>query len=207
MTKKRKVLVVDDEDAIRHSASFMLRHAGYDVDTYAGGVEFLEKLEREFEGCVLLDVRMPEMDGLTVLARIREVSESLPVIILTGHGDVTTAVSAMKIGATDFLEKPFEKATIIGSIEDAFSKADAGTAHQETQRTARAKIDVLTGRERDVLELLVDGLTNKSIADRLGISARTVEIHRSNLMKKLHADSLSDVLKIAISADLANQRK
>ena len=204
MTKKQKILIVDDEDAIRHSASFMLRHAGYDVETFASGPEFLAKLTRETEGCVLLDVRMPEMDGLTVLERTREISERLPVIILTGHGDVATAVSAMKSGATDFLEKPFEKATIIGSIEDAFSKADAGTAHQESQRTARAKVDVLTSRERDVLELLVDGLTNKSIAERLGISARTVEIHRSNLMKKLEADSLSAVLKIAISANLAD---
>ena len=120
MTKKQKILIVDDEDAIRHSASFMLRHAGYDVETFASGPEFLAKLTRETEGCVLLDVRMPEMDGLTVLERTREISERLPVIILTGHGDVATAVSAMKIGATDFLEKPFEKATIIGSIEDAF---------------------------------------------------------------------------------------
>ncbi len=200
MTDKNKIYLVDDEEAIRHSASFMLRHAGYSVETFSGGPDFLALLQNDTIGCVLLDVRMPEMDGLTVLENIRKVSADLPVIILTGHGDVSTAVSAMKSGATDFLEKPFEKASLLGAIDAAFSKVDAEDVQRETQKTAQTKIDRLTSRERDVLELLVDGMTNKSIAERLGISARTVEIHRSNLMTKLGADSLSAVLKIAFAA-------
>ena len=202
MTETKKIYLIDDEEAIRHSASFMLRHAGFSVDTYSNGPDFLSTLKTDVQGCVLLDVRMPEMDGLTVLSKIREVSSSLPVIILTGHGDVSTAVAAMKNGATDFLEKPFEKTAILKSIEDALARVEMGTAMQETQKMAQAKLDVLTGRERDVLELLVDGHTNKSIAAKLGISARTVEIHRSNLMMKLEADSLSSVLKIAFTANL-----
>ena len=202
MTDTKKIYLIDDEEAIRHSASFMLRHAGFAVDTYSNGPDFLSGLNNDVQGCVLLDVRMPEMDGLTVLSRIRDVSATLPVIILTGHGDVSTAVAAMKNGATDFLEKPFEKTAILKSIDEAFARIEMGAAQQETQKMARAKLDVLTSRERDVLELLVDGHTNKSIAEKLGISARTVEIHRSNLMMKLEADSLSSVLKIAFNANL-----
>lgn len=202
MFDTKKIYLIDDEEAIRHSASFMLRHAGYTVETYSNGPDFLSTLKSDDLGCVLLDVRMPEMDGLTVLSHIREITATLPVIILTGHGDVSTAVAAMKNGATDFLEKPFEKAAILKSIEDAIARVEMGAAQQETQKIAQAKLDVLTGRERDVLELLVDGHTNKSIAERLGISARTVEIHRSNLMTKLDADSLSTVLKIAFTANL-----
>ena len=202
MTEKNKIYLIDDEEAIRHSASFMLRHAGFMVQTFSNGPEFLNELNGDSEGCVLLDVRMPEMDGLTVLSRIRDVTANLPVIILTGHGDVSTAVAAMKGGATDFLEKPFEKTAIVGAINDAIAKVEASDVRLETQKMARAKLEVLTGRERDVLALLVDGLTNKSIAERLGISARTVEIHRSNLMTKLEADSLSSVLKIAFSANI-----
>ena len=202
MTNKKKVFLIDDEEAIRHSASFMLRHAGYVVETFSNGPDFLKTINTATEGCVLLDVRMPEMDGLTVLGHIRESGAKLPVIILTGHGDVSTAVSAMKIGATDFLEKPFEKVSILNAIEDALSKVEAGELELDTRKVAQAKLEVLTSRERDVLELLVDGLTNKSIAEKLGISARTVEIHRSNLMTKLEADNLSSVLKIAFSANL-----
>lgn len=203
MSSDNKIYLIDDEEAIRHSASFMLRHAGYIVETFSNGPDFLSGLSSDTNGCVLLDVRMPEMDGLAVLSRIRDVSAKIPVIILTGHGDVSTAVSAMKSGANDFLEKPFEKASIIRAIEDAFANVKAGNYQLETQKTAQAKLEKLTGRERDVLEGLVEGLTNKSIAESLGISARTVEIHRSNLMIKLEAESLSTVLKVAFAANIS----
>ena len=139
MTDTKKIYLIDDEEAIRHSASFMLRHAGFAVDTYSNGPDFLSGLDNDVQGCVLLDVRMPEMDGLTVLSRIRDVSATLPVIILTGHGDVSTAVAAMKNGATDFLEKPFEKTAILKSIDEAFARIEMGAAQQETQRMARAR--------------------------------------------------------------------
>lgn len=201
MTSKN-VVIVDDDEAIRHSASFMLRHAGYRVKTFPDGVRFLEDLDQLEDACILLDVRMPEIDGLTVLQRLRERGFGLPVIVLTGHGDVSTAVQAMKLGATDFLEKPYEKASLLSAMENGFELIAQGAENLSMKEAADAKLGTLTGRERDVLERLVEGMTNKAIASDLNISARTVEIHRSNLMNKLEAESLSTVLKIAFAAGI-----
>lgn len=203
MTKKY-VYLVDDDEAIRHSASFMLRHAGYTVKTFPDGVSFLDEMTPEASGCVLLDVRMPVMDGLEVQAELGQRGINLPVIVLTGHGDVPVAVEAMKGGALDFLEKPYEKASLIGAIEQAFAQLEDRDNAKRAGDEARAKLSALTAREHQVLEFLVAGLTNKRIAQELSISPRTVEIHRSHVMEKLDADSLSAVLRLAFHAGVGH---
>jgi len=202
MIDKNLVHIIDDEDAIRRAAGFMLKTSGFTVQTWASGVAFLKEIRHAAEGCILLDVRMPEMDGLEVQQALIERGVTMPVIILTGHGDVSVAVKAMKAGAVDFLEKPFEKATLLASIGIAFERLRA--ANDITVRAAAAQtlLGVLTPRERDVLEGLAQGLPNKTIAYDLDISPRTVEVHRANLMSKLDVRSLSDALRIAFAAGL-----
>lgn len=202
MTDKRLIHLVDDDEAIRHSASFMLRHAGFTVRTYRDGVQFLDEINPDEIGCVLLDVRMPVMDGIAVLSAMDEQGIDLPVVVLTGHGDVSVAVDAMKAGAIDFIEKPYEKQTLLAAISTAFDRIDDAAAYHDRASRARAKLSTLTPREYDVLERLVQGLTNKAIAADLSISARTVEIHRGHLMEKLEADSLSAALKTAFHAGI-----
>lgn len=192
--------LVDDDEAVRHSASFMLRHAGFSVKTYADGVIFLESAQQAALGCILLDVQMPHMDGLEVQQRLNDLGISLPVIVLTGHGDVEVAVKAMKAGAVDFVEKPYEKQTLIAALTRAFERLEARSHKDVLTDEAKGRIERLTPRERDVLIGLVDGFTNKMIAETLDISPRTVEIHRANLMEKLDAPSLSSVLRIAFAA-------
>ena len=192
--------LVDDDEAVRHSASFMLRHAGFAVKTYSDGVAFLESAQQAALGCILLDVQMPHMDGLEVQQRLNDLGISLPVIVLTGHGDVEVAVKAMKAGAVDFVEKPYEKQTLIAALTRAFERLEARSHKDVLIDEAKGRIERLTPRERDVLIGLVDGFTNKMIAETLDISPRTVEIHRANLMEKLDAPSLSSVLRIAFAA-------
>lgn len=198
----RTVFLVDDDEAIRHSASFMLRHAGFLVKTYNDGLSFLDHVSESQEGCILLDVRMPGMDGLAVQNALNQRGINMPVIILTGHGDVPVAVEAMKGGAIEFLEKPYEKQALVGAIENAFSLLDNQTADDKRGAEAKAKLTSLTPRETEVLECLVAGLTNKGIAQALSISPRTVEIHRAHMMEKLDAESLSSALRLAFLAGL-----
>jgi two-component system, LuxR family, response regulator FixJ len=200
MSETRLIHLIDDDEAVRHSASFMLRHAGFTVKTYVDGVTFLENAPQASLGCILLDVQMPHMDGLEVQQRLNDLGISLPVIVLTGHGDVAVAVKAMKAGAVDFVEKPYEKQTLIGALTRAFERLDARSHKDVLTDEAKGRIERLTPRERDVLVGLVDGFTNKMIAETLDISPRTVEIHRANLMEKLDAPSLSSVLRIAFAA-------
>ena len=205
MSTTKTVHLVDDDEAIRHSASYMMRHAGYTVKTYQDGVTFLEEVSPQDTGCVLLDVRMPVMDGLAVQKEMATQGIAMPVIILTGHGDVPVAVEAMKSGAIDFLEKPYEKAALLNAIETGFAAIQNQDSQNRRQAEAAARLALLTPRERDVLERLVAGLTNKMIAEELDISHRTVEIHRANLMEKLEADSLSAALRIAFAAGMDGQ--
>lgn len=198
----RTVFLVDDDEAIRHSASFMLRHAGYVVKTFPDGISFLEQVSEENSGCILLDVRMPGMDGLAVQNALNQRGINMPVIILTGHGDVPVAVEAMKGGAIEFLEKPYEKKALVSAIENAFALLDNQSADDKRSVEAKAKLTSLTPREMEVLERLVDGLTNKGVAQALSISPRTVEIHRAHMMEKLQADSLSSALRIAFLAGI-----
>ena len=198
----RIVFLVDDDEAIRHSASFMLRHAGFTVKTFPDGLVFLDSVKSEDEGCILLDVRMPGMDGLAVQSTLNRRGINMPVIILTGHGDVPVAVEAMKGGAIEFLEKPYEKKALVAAIENAYELLDNQATDDRRGREAAAKLSALTPRERQVLECLVEGLTNKGIAEALSISPRTVEIHRAHMMEKLQVDSLSTALRIDFLAGI-----
>ena len=196
------VHLVDDDEAIRRSATYMLRTSGYVVKTYASGTELLAEPRPLPSGCILLDIRMPDMDGLEVQAALKAAGVLLPVIIITGHGDVDLAVRAMNGGAVDFIEKPFEKRVLVDAIEKAFEQVDRSGRRYARADEARARLAVLTGRERDVLQGLVRGFPNKTIAYDLGISPRTVEIHRANLMSKLEVTSLSEALRLAFTAGL-----
>ena len=203
MEQKRVIHIVDDEDAIRRSASFMLKTSGFDVVTYPSGVAFLKEIDRNTPGCVLLDVRMPEMDGLEVQQALLDRGIAMPIIVLTGHGDVTIAVRAMKGGAVDFIEKPFEKATLLEAIAAAFERISNNSNSAQRAQAAKVMLAKLTPREQEVLKGLVQGLPNKTIAYDLDISPRTVEVHRANLMSKLGARSLSEALRLGFSAGLA----
>ena len=197
---QRVVHVVDDDDSVRRSVGFMLKTAGYSVKSYASGTELLKAVKELETGCVLLDIRMPGMDGLEVQQALRDKGVTLPVVIMTGHGDVPLSVRAMKAGAIDFIEKPFEKAVLISAIEDAFAiLGRSGTRHDRADE-ANVRLQVLTAREREVLDGLAQGLPNKTIAYDLGISPRTVEIHRANVMTKLGVRSLSEALRLAFAA-------
>ncbi|WP_404714332.1 response regulator transcription factor [Sphingomonas sp. MMS24-J13] len=206
MADRRLIHIIDDEDAIRRSASFMLKTSGFAVETWESGVAFLKEVRHAPPGAILLDVRMPEMDGLEVQQALNDRGVAMPVIVLTGHGDISIAVRAMKAGAVDFIEKPFEKALLLNAIEAAFARLDNAGERAAREDEASVIIQALTPRERDVLEGLAQGLPNKTIAYDLGISARTVEVHRANLMSKLNVRSLSDALRIAFAAGLGAGR-
>ncbi|HRK67015.1 MAG TPA: response regulator, partial [Hyphomonas sp.] len=180
----------------------MLRHAGFRVKTYPDGVAFLAQAEEAEQGCILLDVQMPGMDGLEVQEALNERGVAMPVIVLTGHGDVAVAVRAMKAGAVDFVEKPYAKQSLVDALTRAFERLEARRREDVLADEARGLVERLTPREKDVLLGLVDGQTNKAIAESLDISPRTVEIHRANLMEKMEAASLSTVLRIAFAAGI-----
>jgi two-component system, LuxR family, response regulator FixJ len=197
---QRLIHLVDDDAAVRRSVGFMLKTSGHQVHAYESGLELLKNASKLDDGCILLDIRMPGMDGLEVQHELQEKGVGLPVIIMTGHGDVGLAVKAMKAGAVDFIEKPFEKATLISSIEEGFRRLSRREAMGDRKKDADVRLEALTPRERDVLNGLAEGLPNKTIAYDLGISPRTVEIHRANLMAKLEVRSLSEALRIAFAA-------
>lgn len=196
------VYIVDDDDSVRRSVGFMLKTSGLKVQSFTSGVEFLKEAKKLDPGALLLDIRMPEMDGLEVQAELNERGVTFPVIVMTGHGDVEVAVRAMKGGALDFIEKPFDKAVVLESLEEAFDRLGRSGKQSGRREEAQKRLNGLTPRERDVLEGLVVGYPNKTIGYDLGISARTVEIHRANLMKKLEVTNISDLLRIAFAAGL-----
>jgi two-component system response regulator FixJ len=196
----RLVHLVDDDEAIRRSVGFMLKTSGYHVRTYESGADLLKGAPHIEPGCILLDIRMPGMDGLEVQGALKEKGVTLPVIIMTGHGDVTLAVQAMKAGSVDFIEKPFEKAVLLSAIEHGLERLKKSAASLDRAEEAAVRLQGLTPREREVLDGLAKGLPNKTIAYDLGISPRTVEIHRANVMSKLGVRSLSEALRIAFAA-------
>ena len=200
MADERLIHLIDDEDAIRRSASFLLRMSGFRVATYASGVAFLAVAAEVEPGCVLLDIRMPELDGLEVQRLLGERGIALPIVMLTGHGDIALSVRAIKAGAIDFLEKPFEKAVLLRAVEEAFERLGAAQTGQMDAAAATLRLAMLTPREREVLDGMVRGQPNKITAYKLGIATRTVEVHRSNLTHKLGVRSISDVLRIAFVA-------
>ena len=194
------IQVVDDDDAVRDSLQLLLGSAGYRTRGWSSGPALLASAATLEPGCVIVDVRMPDMDGVTLLGKLRERGIRHPVIVMTGHADVPLAVRAMRAGAIDFIEKPFADAVILQSLEAALDRG----LHPEARHAADAatRMTALTPREREVLQALVAGLPNKSIAYDLGISARTVEIHRSRVMEKMQARSLSELVRLGLAAGI-----
>ncbi len=201
MPNERLVYVVDDDDAVRRSAAFMLRHAGFQVRPVESGIAFLKLAKNAERGCVLLDIRMPEMNGLEVQQHMVKEGIDMPVVILTGHGDVEIAVQAMRAGAINFLEKPYEKEALLVAMEEAFERIENSDLKEMASSEATVRLACLTGRERDVLDGLMTGYPNKTIAYDLGISPRTVEIYRANMMEKLRVRSLAEALRIGFAAE------
>ncbi len=199
MTNEPTVFVVDDDDAVRRFLTGLIRSIDLRVEAYASAQDFLDAYRPGRPGCLLLDVRMPGMSGLELQRELAERSIELPVIILTGHGNVPVAVQAMKAGAVDFIEKPFNNELLLDRIQRAVAQSlrsgSAREAHDETLR----RLDTLTPRERQVFDLVVSGEINKSIAHRLAISGKTVEIHRANVMRKMRARSLAALVHMAVS--------
>jgi two-component system response regulator FixJ len=192
------VHVIDDDEALRESLTFLLRSAKHDVRGYASAKAFLDALPDASLGCIITDVRMPGMSGIELLRRLRELNVAVPVIVVTGHGDVALAVEAMKIGAVDFLEKPFDDEVLMASVDAALRQQDGQSRRQSERAEIESRVAALSPRERDVLGGLVAGRANKQIAYDLGISPRTVEIYRANLMNKMQAGSLSDLVRMAL---------
>jgi two-component system, LuxR family, response regulator FixJ len=192
--------VIDDDEAVRQSIEFLLRSAKIDVKVYESAPAFLAALPGISTGCIVTDVRMPEMSGIDLLRRLKELRVALPVIVITGHGDVPLAVEAMKAGAADFIEKPFDDDTILNAIRRALAANESDGKRSTERGDIGERLQSLSTRERQVLEGLVVGQPNKIIAHNLSISPRTVEIYRANVMTKMEAGSLSELVRMALVA-------
>jgi len=198
MVHRGKVYVIDDDDAMRDSLDFLLGSADFQVTLFESALNFLDALPTIDFGCVVSDVRMPEIDGIELLKRLKAGGSLLPVVIMTGHGDIPLAVEAMKLGAVDFLEKPFEDDRLIGMIEAALKHAEPGVRSEAVTIEIQTRIASLSPRERQVMDGLIAGLSNKLIARDYDISPRTIEVYRANVMTKMQAASLSELVRLAI---------
>ena len=202
MSTERIVHIVEDDASVRRSLEWLLQSAGFATNCYATAFACLDAAPQLTEGCLLLDVQMPEMNGLQLQGRLAAVGVQLPVIVVTGQADVTTAVHAMKAGAVDFIEKPFDADGLVGAIEEAMEEAGRSAMHRQAAKAA-ARIAKLSPREREVLDRLVAWRVNKAIAFDLGISVRTVELHRARMLKRLGTRRLAEVVRLAVIAKLA----
>jgi len=199
----RTVFVVDDDEAALDSLVVLLRSEGLNPSGFSSAEAFLRQLTPEARGCVISDVRMPGMDGVQLLKTLKAQGCMLPVIVITGHADVTVAVQAMKAGAADFIEKPFESELILRLVRACLEENDEAVDANAKVVRVRRRLESLTARERQVLELIITGSSNKQIAAALAISPRTVEIYRANVMSKMRADSLSDLVRMTLAAGAA----
>jgi two-component system response regulator FixJ len=200
---ERAVYVVDDDDAALDSLIMLLNAEGLPARGFASAIEFLKSLPDAARGCVITDLRMPEMDGVELIRALRSQGSILPVVVVTGHADVTKAVDAMKAGAADFIEKPFESDLILRLVRACLEENDEAVDANALRSRVKQRLDSLTSRERQVLELVVEGASNKMIANRLGISPRTVEIYRASVMSKMRADSLSELVRMTLASGVA----
>lgn len=196
------IYVVDDDDAVRAALRAMLETAGYRTARFESGVAFLDSLDTVRGACVLLDVKMPELDGLEVQRRLNDRGVTLPVVIVTGHGDIAMAVQAMRAGAVDFLEKPVSRDRLLEAVARAIDIGRNARQDRRERSDIGARLGALTSRERQVLEQLVMGRTSKVVAHDLGISSRTVEVYRRNVMAKMDADSLSHLVRMTLVAGI-----
>jgi two-component system, LuxR family, response regulator FixJ len=197
------VYIVDDDEGVRESLTLVLRSAGISARSFASAHDFLQQAELQQPGCVLLDLRMPGMSGLELQQTLTERESPLPIIIISGHGNVPVAVQTMRSGAMDFFEKPFDLDRLIERIRECLAQETERTRHDSRHQEVTHLIGTLTPREREIFDMLVQGAMNKTIAARLGISIRTVEVHRANLMSKLEASNVSDLVHLAMEATRA----
>jgi two-component system response regulator FixJ len=202
MATKGNIYVIDDDEAMRDSLSFLLDSSGFTVRLFETAQSFLDALPGLSFGCVVSDVRMPGIDGIELLKRLKAQNSAFPILIMTGHGDVPLAVEAMKLGAVDFLEKPFEDDRLIAMIGVAIRQAEPAAKNEEVVQDITARIASLSPRERQVMEGLIAGLSNKLIAREYDISPRTIEVYRANVMTKMQANSLSELVRLAMRAGM-----
>lgn len=200
MSDKPLVHVIDDDDAARDSLAFLLTANGVAAETYESAQTFLETNGSAVAGCIVTDIRMPGMTGLELLHRLKEMLVPAPVILITGHGDIPLAVEAMKAGAADFFEKPYDDQALLKAIRESLASAGSGAASESNRAEIATRIAGLSGREKDVMNGLLAGKSNKAIAADLDISPRTVEIYRANVMSKMNADSLPSLVRMAVRA-------
>jgi two-component system response regulator FixJ len=198
MPHKVNVYVIDDDPAMRDSLDFLLGSAGFNVTLFDSALTFLETLPSLAFGCVVSDVRMPGMDGIDLLRQLKKEPKTLPIVIMTGHGDIPLAVEAMKLGAIDFLEKPFEDERLVVMINAAVSQAASHSKNESAIADIASRIASLSPRERQVMDGLVAGLSNKLIARDYNISPRTIEVYRANVMTKMQASSISELVRLAM---------
>jgi len=195
------VFVVDDDPAVRDSLEILLKLAGFDVSGFDSAIKFLSDAQPKSGDCLIADIRMPDMDGLTLQQELIQRGSRLPVIIITGHGDVPLAVQAMKAGAVDFLEKPFAREALLAAVRNALARAQSTPVSDESRQEILTRLTRLTEREREVYEHVVAGKLSKQIAFELGASPRTIEIHRGRVMQKMEARTVQDLVRMAIAVN------
>jgi two-component system response regulator FixJ len=200
---ERTVFVVDDDEAALDSLVMLLKSDGLKAKGFASAHDFLATFDPAARGCIITDLRMPSMDGVELIKALKAAGFILPVIVITGHADVSRAVDAMKAGAIDFLEKPYESEMLLRAVRAAMEENDAAVDANAAKQRMQRRMESLTARERQVLDLIMEGASNKVIAAKLAISPRTVEIYRANVMSKMRADSLSELIRTTITAGAA----
>jgi two-component system response regulator FixJ len=200
------VHVVDDEEAVRKSLAFLLATAGFPVRVHESATGFLAAAPMAGKACLVTDLKMPDLSGVELLEKLNGMGVTMPTVVITGHGDVSMAVAAMKAGAVDFIEKPFEDDVLIEAVKRAAGRLDDPVETTHDVQILRSRLGTLSERERQVLSMIVAGLPNKTVAYDLGISPRTVEVHRANIMSKMQARSLPELVRMSIAMDLADGR-
>jgi two-component system response regulator FixJ len=202
MAPEKNVYIIDDDEASRDSIATLLSSAGFKTKSFASGDQFLREAASLAPGCLVSDVRMPDLDGITLLQQLMALKLRIRVVLITGYGDIKTAVRAIKSGATDFVEKPYDEETLLAAVQKAQEELDQDDQGNELAKAAAERLGSLSAREREVLECLVAGYSNKAIAHDLAISPRTVEFHRTRIMAKMKAGSLSQLVRLALLAGL-----
>ncbi|GAB2679240.1 response regulator [Aliiglaciecola sp. 3_MG-2023] len=201
MTDQQTVFIIDDDEGIRDGMEMLLASIGLRAKTFANGNEFLEVFNHDMKGCIVLDIRMPKMSGLELQSKLKQLNSMLPIIFITGHGDIPMAVEAMRNGALDFIRKPFNEQNLIDRINEALALNTKQNISIFNKQNEVKKINLLSSREKEVFDLVADGAMNKMIASELNISERTVEVHRSHVMEKLGAKTLAQLVRIKILSE------